>query len=271
MAGIRLPGPLNLLNLDGLSGVMQLRLGDSPAPVGASPDSAQPATASPEIARRTRERAESVTYREIMSGLHSGVFDLDTGVPMDANRFNWRVPFRTRGGIFIMEPRRIDSSMRIVRDQIVDLLNSSLLPNHISGMLRRTRTARAEHKAYILADGNIGGMIYGQRHHVGNMDIPDGVGPIAVVHTHPPSTVLAPPSFPADFRRDMLQLVAEYAQGRLWIAAWPNLALLLGQIVVGVGNDRHAHFRPIVRTDPRCDNVFHMSSYVPTFVGAPLP
>ena len=122
--------------------------------------------------------------------------------------------------------------------------------------------ARAEHKSYISADGNIGGMISGESHRVGNVDVPDGVSPIAVVHTHPPSCVLAPPSFP-DVRKDRLQLVAEYAHGRLWIAAYPNLALLLGQIVVGFDDDRYAWFRPIVRTNPRRDNVFHMSNYVP--------
>jgi hypothetical protein len=198
-----------------------------------------------------------------MSGLHSGVFDINTGVPVDSNRFDWRVPFRTRGGIFIMEPVEIDSSLRIVREQIIDLLENSSLPNHVSDMLRRTRVAHAEHKSYITADGNIGGMISGESHRVGNVDIPDGVNPIAVVHTHPPSWVLAPPSFPEDFRRDRLQLVVEYAHGRLWIAAYPNFALLLGQIIMGFEDDRYAWFRPIVRTDPRRDNVFHMSKYVP--------
>ncbi len=166
-----------------------------------------------------------------------------------------------------MVPTPIEGPMRIVRDGIIDLLKSSLLPVHISGMLRRTRTASAEHNAYIMADGSIGGMIFGASHHVGNVNIPDGVSPIAVVHTHPHSDTLAPPSFRDDFRINMLQLVAEYAQGRLWIAIHPNYAILLGQIVVGVGDDRYAHFRPIVRTDPRCDNVFHMSDYVPPPAG----
>jgi hypothetical protein len=198
-----------------------------------------------------------------MSGLKLSVYDIDTGTPMDPSSFNWLVPFRTRGGRWNMEPRPIDSALRITRDRILDLLNSSLLPNHISGMLRRTRRAHAEHKAYIMADGNIGGMVFGTSHSVRNLDIPDSVSPVAEIHTHPLSDQLAPPSFRDDFRRNMLQLVAEYSNGRLWIAAWPNLALLIGQIVVGVGNDRDAQFRPIARTDPRCDNVFQMSDYIP--------
>ena len=105
-------------------------------------------------------------------------------------------------------------------------------------------------------------MIYGDRNSVGNVDIPGGVSPIAVVHTHPESPRLQPPSLVDDFRRNMLQLVAEYKQGRLWIAASPNLALLIGQIVVGVGDDRHAHFRPIAHNDPHRDRVFHMSPYI---------
>jgi hypothetical protein len=265
MAGLRLPGPLNILNLDGQSGISQLQPGTPPGPIGASPGVVVQLLpdGDPKTDRSARQPAEPITYQELMSGLQLSVYDIDSGVPMDANAFNWLVPFRTRAGRWIMEPNPIDSSLRIVRDRFMDLLNNSLLANHISGMLRRTRSANAEHKAYITADGNVGGMKFGTSHFVGNVDIPSGVNPIAVIHTHPLSDALAPPSFRDDFRRDRLQLVAEYARGRLWIAAWPNRALLLGQIVVGVGNDRHAQFRPIARTDPRCDNVFIMSDYVP--------
>jgi hypothetical protein len=45
MAGLRLPGPLNLLGLDGLSGVLQLYVANPPGPTGTSPDAAQPAHA----------------------------------------------------------------------------------------------------------------------------------------------------------------------------------------------------------------------------------
>ncbi len=78
MAGLRLPGPLNLLGLDGLSGVLQLYVANPPGPTGTSPDAAQPAHANRpqplpawflETARGARERAEPITYRELMSGL----------------------------------------------------------------------------------------------------------------------------------------------------------------------------------------------------------
>ena len=273
MAGLRLPGPLNILNLDGQSGISQLQPGTPPGPIGASPAVRVQflPDGDPQVGRSARQPAEPITYQELMSGLLLSVFDIDSGVPMDAKAFNWLVPFRTRAGRWIMEPRPIEPRLRMERDRIVDLLNDSRLANHISGMLRRTRSANAEHKAYITADGNIGGMRFGTSHSVGDLDIPGGVNPIAVVHTHPLSEVLAPPSFRDDFRRDRLQLVAEYARGRLWIAAWPNRALLIGQIVVGVGNDRHAQFRPIARSDPRCDNVFHMSDYVPVSRRIPPP
>ena len=161
-----------------------------------------------------------------------------------------------------MEARPLDLPLKAVRDRFIDLLKHSLLASHISGMLRRTKEVDREHKAYITAHGNIGGMMRGSRNEVEDLDIPSGVSPIAVVHTHPWVPRLQPPSLRDDFRRDMLQLVAEYAQGRLWIAASPNRALLIGQIVVGVGDDRHAHFRPIAHNDRHRDIVYHMSPYI---------
>ena len=277
MAGLRLPGPLNLLNLDGLSGVLQLRPGDSPAPVGASPEAAQPARVNRgqrlpawflETNRQAREGARPITFRELVRGVQLSVWDM-TGAPRDPNTWDWRVPFRTVRADWIMEARPLDLPLKAVRDRFIDLLKHSLLASHISGMLRRTKEVEREHKAYITADGNIGGMMRGSRNEVEDLDLPDGVSPIAVVHTHQWVPRLQPPSLVDDFRRNMLQLVAEYAQGRLWIAASPNLALLIGQIVVGVCADRdlYAHFRPIAHNDPHRDIVFHMSPYI----RAPIP
>jgi hypothetical protein len=270
MASFRIPGPMNALGRGGLSSLIQLRSGHPPGPIGSSPATPRATqavqtlpAADVETADAAGQPAAPVSYRELMSGLRLSVYDVDTGVPADPNSFSWQVPFRTRGGQWIMEPRPIDSNLRNVRDRFIDLLSSSRLPNHISGMLRRTRLHHAERKAYITADGNIGGIISGESHRVGNLNIPADVSPIAEIHTHPPSPQLAPPSYQDDFRRNLPQLVAEYTNGRLWIAAWPNLALLIGQIVVGENDDRHARFRPIARSDPRRDNVFHMSNYVP--------
>ena len=130
MAGLRLPGPLNLLNLDGLSGVLQLRPGDPPAPVGASPDAAQPARVNRgqrlpewflEANRQAREGARPITFRELVRGVQLSVWDMN-GALKDANAWDWREPFRTRSTDWVMESREIEGPMRIVRDGIIRLL-----------------------------------------------------------------------------------------------------------------------------------------------------
>jgi len=283
MTAFRIPGPLGIGSLLGELGVFDARGAHVPPgtvgtvtvetrriqaasrAVEAISEEAAAPTLEPHPGEHlmSSRRGTPISYRELMAGCIRSVFDFETGHLLDVATIDWTRPFRVKSGRWNMLPEPIDAHMRIVRDQFVGLLTNSMLPHHISGMLRRTNANGPkfrEHKAYIKADGNCDGFIRGapNAHSVGALAIPPDVNAVAEIHTHPPSDMLTPPSLDGDFRNNFVQLVAEYANGRLWIAHWGNVAILLGQIVIGIGDDTGAFFRPVSRTEPCCDMGFRM-------------
>lgn len=195
---------------------------------------------------------------------------------MDVATVDWTRPFRVKSGRWNMIPTTMSADMRRVRDQFIGLLTNSMLPHHISEMLRRTSDsgpAFSEHMAYITADGNCHGLIQGapNAHSVGPLNIPDGVNVVAEIHTHPPSVMLTPPSLDADFRNNNIQLVAECHNGRLWIAHWGSFTILLGQIVIGHGHDDSgAFFRPVRSTEPSFNMAYRMIDRRQVRIPAPI-
>lgn len=173
------------------------------------------------------EITTTVTFNEMMHGVR-GVFGPDNRL-LDTATFDWLTPFKVKG-IWMLTPMRINEVNRQIRDRVLGLLRSTRLPSAIAGMMRLTRQDYRERGAVLLPGGRIGRVVRGQRYEV-SFRPRDNVHIIGEVHTHPPSEILAPPSYPDDFRRNRaVVLVAESSGGRLWVAFWPRHAMLLGRI-----------------------------------------
>jgi hypothetical protein len=169
------------------------------------------------------------TLQQLTQGAQ-GLYDL-RNQPLDARTFDWQTPFKLRG-LWTMTPEAINAANRGLRDRAIQLLTTSSLPRGLTGMMQDTRQDQRERGAVILPHGNLGRVIRGQRHEV-NFHSRPGVVVVGEVHTHPPSLTISPPSYPEDFRRMDVVLVAESANGRIWQAFWNRYAMILGSLANG--------------------------------------
>ena len=166
--------------------------------------------------------------------------------PLDSSTFDWQRPFRVRG-LWTLTPEAINLANTALRDRAIQLLTNSSLARGITGMMQATQQDQRERGAVILPDGALGLVIRGTRHEVSFHRRP-GVAVVGEVHTHPPSPTISPPSYPEDFRRMDIVLVAESRSGRIWQAFWNRYTMILGRLASGrfdALDASSAHFRTV--------------------------
>jgi len=260
MGGFRIHGLRGLQNIHLRPGYLQVQggLNAVPGTTGLMTtdelllhalDAGSETEASGQFNRLVGDLATAVSFNELMRGV-LGVYGADHR-PLDTRTFDWLSPFGVKG-IWTLRPETINGENRQIRDRVQRILRTTRLPHAISGMMRATMTDQRERGAVLLPNGRTGRVIRGHRNQV-SFRPRDNVRVIGEVHTHPPSEILAIPSYPDDFRRNgSIVLVAESSSGRLWLAFWPRYILLLGRI-------SGQQFQPVSTADRHFDTVFSVS------------